>query len=177
MKHHPRTADFCLDGQRAAEICSCCHLAGGNARDWKKMLRSMMHRARRLHAASTTALRDARQRIGAAACGESLEPRMLLAAGAYHWPAGNETRINAFTSSYQSDPSIGMDDAGNYVIAWDSNLQDGDYAAVYAQRFNASGVAQGSSSGSCGAAPRASRNFTISSAFVRAAQPSGVDRY
>src|SRR5262245_62601917 len=41
----------------------------------------------------------------------------------------------------------------------------------------ASGVAQGSSSGRLVGAPRAMRNSTIAAALARAAQASGVDRY
>ena len=37
-----------------------------------------------------------------------------------------------------------MDDAGNFIITWQSYEQDGDNAGVYAQRYNAAGVAQGS---------------------------------
>ena len=37
-----------------------------------------------------------------------------------------------------------MDDAGNFVIVWSSKDQDGDDWGIYAQRYNAAGVAQGS---------------------------------
>ena len=36
-----------------------------------------------------------------------------------------------------------MDAAGNFVVTWSSKDQDGDNWGVYAQRYNAAGVAQG----------------------------------
>ncbi len=37
-----------------------------------------------------------------------------------------------------------MDAAGNFVVVWQSDDQDGDGSGIYAQRYSASGVAQGS---------------------------------
>lgn len=73
---------------------------------------------------------------------ESLESRQLLSAGAV--AVGTETRINTATAGAQMSPVVAMDNNGNYVIAWASNGQDGSAYGIYAQRFNASGVAQGS---------------------------------
>jgi hypothetical protein len=56
---------------------------------------------------------------------------------------GSEFRVNATTSGTQSDPAVAMDANGNFVVAWTSNGQDGSGDGVYAQRFNAAGVAQG----------------------------------
>ena len=36
-----------------------------------------------------------------------------------------------------------MDSDGNFVVAWQSNAQDGDSYGVYAQRYNSAAVAQG----------------------------------
>ena len=36
-------------------------------------------------------------------------------------------------------PSVAMDDAGNFVVAWQSANQDGSNAGVYTRRFDASG--------------------------------------
>jgi hypothetical protein len=57
-------------------------------------------------------------------------------------PLGSEFRINSYSYYHQRYPSIASDVAGNFVIVW-SDYQD-DYGGVYGQRFNASGVAQGS---------------------------------
>src|SRR5262249_46926165 len=40
-------------------------------------------------------------------------------------------------------PSVAMDQAGDFVVAWDSLNQDGSYVGVYARRYNSAGVAQG----------------------------------
>jgi hypothetical protein len=43
----------------------------------------------------------------------------------------------------QQEPSVAMDSAGNFVIAWQSYGQESASDGIYAQRYNASGVAQG----------------------------------
>ncbi|WP_109831263.1 putative Ig domain-containing protein [Reichenbachiella versicolor] len=54
-----------------------------------------------------------------------------------------EFRVNTTTSLDQSDPSVGMDTDGNFVIAWQSRNQDGSDDGIYAQRYDASGTTQG----------------------------------
>jgi hypothetical protein len=56
---------------------------------------------------------------------------------------GGEFQVNTYTTNYQSSPSVAMDPAGHFVVAWVSNGQDGDAYGVYAQRFDAAGAAQG----------------------------------
>jgi hypothetical protein len=57
---------------------------------------------------------------------------------------GTEFRVNITdTTSGESYPSVAMDSNGNFVITWGSE-QDGDGFGIYAQRYNSSGVAQGS---------------------------------
>ena len=56
---------------------------------------------------------------------------------------GVEFQVNSFTASHQQSPSVAMDADGDFVIAWRSNLQDGSGDGIYAQRYNAAGVAQG----------------------------------
>ena len=56
---------------------------------------------------------------------------------------GSEFRINAFTTSEQFSPSVAMDSAGDFVVAWSSFNKDGAGYGVYAQRYNATGSAQG----------------------------------
>ena len=68
---------------------------------------------------------------------------MILTDAAWAGAEGSEFRVNTFTTRGQDVPSVGMDSSGNFVIAWYSDGQDGDGWGVYAQRFNALGVAQG----------------------------------
>jgi phosphoheptose isomerase len=58
--------------------------------------------------------------------------------------AGTEFLVNTYTNDWQGDPSIAMDSDGDFVIAWMSDGQDGSEDGIYAQRYNSSGVAQGS---------------------------------
>ncbi|MBC5783734.1 SBBP repeat-containing protein [Ramlibacter sp. USB13] len=60
--------------------------------------------------------------------------------------AGGEFRINATTAGAQfldpdSRQAVAVDAAGNFVVVWQSG--DGSGTGVFAQRFNAAGVAQG----------------------------------
>ncbi len=57
---------------------------------------------------------------------------------------GGEFRVNSYTTNTQQLTSVGIDDAGNFVIIWASlNQDDGASYGVYGQRFDAAGVAQG----------------------------------
>jgi hypothetical protein len=51
--------------------------------------------------------------------------------------------INTFTTGTQSQPSVAMDAAGNFVVVWQSRYQDGDQHGIYGQRFSAALAAQG----------------------------------
>jgi uncharacterized protein YjbI with pentapeptide repeats len=57
---------------------------------------------------------------------------------------GSEFKVNTYTLSSQVTPAISIDNTGNFTIAWNSYLQDGDAEGIYAKRYNPSGVAQGS---------------------------------
>jgi hypothetical protein len=59
-------------------------------------------------------------------------------------PLGGEFRVNTYTQDDQMAPSIAMAADGHFVIAWESHNQDGNGWGVYAQRYDANGVAQGS---------------------------------
>ena len=64
-------------------------------------------------------------------------------------PAGGEILVNTTTAdtqqtSFDSVPAVATDADGDYVIAWASRNQDGDRYGVYAQRYNANGIPQGS---------------------------------
>ncbi|MCA9095531.1 MAG: VCBS repeat-containing protein, partial [Planctomycetaceae bacterium] len=58
-------------------------------------------------------------------------------------PQGTEFQVNSFTTGAQSQPSIGMDADGDFVITWQSKEQDGSNYGIYAQRYNAAGTPQG----------------------------------
>ena len=53
---------------------------------------------------------------------------------------GPEFRVNTQTAGSQSHPSIGSDSAGNFVVVWQSDLQDGAGYGVFGQRYASSGV-------------------------------------
>ncbi len=56
---------------------------------------------------------------------------------------GSEFQINTFTLDNQQFPTIACDTAGNFVVVWESNLQDGGAYGVFGQRFDSAGAAQG----------------------------------
>jgi hypothetical protein len=56
---------------------------------------------------------------------------------------GAEFQVNGYTSSHQLFPSVAADAAGNFVVAWTSDGQDGDGYGVFARRFTAAGAARG----------------------------------
>jgi hypothetical protein len=56
---------------------------------------------------------------------------------------GAEFKINSYTTADQRFPSVDMDNNGAFIITWQSNGQDGSGEGIYAQRYNALGVAQG----------------------------------
>ncbi|MEZ0371667.1 MAG: IPT/TIG domain-containing protein [Candidatus Sericytochromatia bacterium] len=59
-------------------------------------------------------------------------------------PQGSEFLVNSYTTSNQLQTTIAMNADGNFVIAWESNTQDGNTEGIFAQRFNSSGQPQGS---------------------------------
>ncbi|MBE9181378.1 hypothetical protein IQ268_22715 [Oculatella sp. LEGE 06141] len=56
---------------------------------------------------------------------------------------GAEFRVNTYELDSQQNSSIGMDAAGNFVIAWQSAGQDGSAFGIVTQRFSAAGVPLG----------------------------------
>jgi phosphoheptose isomerase len=65
-------------------------------------------------------------------------------------PAGiaqaGEFQINTYTTDSQSLPAIDIAADGDFVVAWQSDLQDGSTTGVFARRFNSAGMAQGGES-------------------------------
>src|SRR5581483_1401190 len=58
---------------------------------------------------------------------------------------GGQFLVNTFTPNDQTNPAVAMDDAGNFVIAWQSTNQDNQdhKQGVYAQRYDSAGTAVG----------------------------------
>ncbi|HVZ53335.1 MAG TPA: Ig-like domain repeat protein [Pseudolabrys sp.] len=56
---------------------------------------------------------------------------------------GAEFRVNSTTAGDQAYPSISALADGGFVVAWQSNGQDGSGLGVYAQRFTATGIKSG----------------------------------
>ncbi|MDZ4688529.1 MAG: cadherin domain-containing protein, partial [Planctomycetaceae bacterium] len=86
-----------------------------------------------------------RARFPVAAHVQSLEPRVLLTAA----PVGGEFKVNTYTTDSQqtfaqSPQSVARDADGDFVVTWSSHGQEGSDYGVYARRYNAAGVAQGS---------------------------------
>ena len=55
-------------------------------------------------------------------------------------PLGGEFQVNAFTSGRQSQPSVAADGAGNFVVVWESEGQDGGGFGVFGRVFTAAGT-------------------------------------
>jgi hypothetical protein len=66
--------------------------------------------------------------------------RLFSADGA---PKGGEFRVNQENDGLQQFPTVAMSAEGQFVVAWESQDQDGDGFAVYARMYDAAGVAQG----------------------------------
>ena len=49
--------------------------------------------------------------------------------------AGSQGRVNTFTSGNQSRPVVGADKKGDFVVAWQSEGEDGSGYGIYAQRY------------------------------------------
>jgi hypothetical protein len=61
-------------------------------------------------------------------------------------PQGAQFQVNTFTTSLQQFPSVSVADDGDFVVAWQSNGSSGtdtDAESIQAQRYAASGAAQG----------------------------------
>jgi hypothetical protein len=58
-------------------------------------------------------------------------------------PLGGEFRVNTYTTDDQAFPSVGVSNAGNFVVTWQSYGQDGSSWGVFGQRFNGGGFPLG----------------------------------
>ncbi len=58
---------------------------------------------------------------------------------------GSQFQVNSYTTGVQQNPSVAMNSAGDFVVAWKSYNEDANYDyGIYAQRYNANGAASGS---------------------------------
>ena len=58
-------------------------------------------------------------------------------------PASGEFQVNTYTTSNQSGSSTAALNDGSFVVTWTSDLQDGDYYGIYAQRYDLDGDVNG----------------------------------
>jgi cysteine-rich repeat protein len=54
-------------------------------------------------------------------------------------PAGTEFQVNSYTIGGQYSPTVDAAVDGSFVVAWNSEEQDGEGGSVFAQRFNSVG--------------------------------------
>ncbi len=59
-------------------------------------------------------------------------------------PLDAEFQVNTHTNNWQDESDVAIDEDGNFVVVWQSELQDGSSWGIYAQRFDAAGNAVGS---------------------------------
>ncbi|HEV8268572.1 MAG TPA: hypothetical protein VGR00_10075 [Thermoanaerobaculia bacterium] len=58
-------------------------------------------------------------------------------------PVGAEFRVNTYTTSRQSEPTVAMDGAGRFVVVWADDAQEGASLGVFGQRYDAAGTPSG----------------------------------
>jgi hypothetical protein len=56
---------------------------------------------------------------------------------------GSEFRVNTTTAGNQSEASVAADGAGNFLVTWSSQNQDGSGYGIYGQRYSAAGAQVG----------------------------------
>jgi hypothetical protein len=56
---------------------------------------------------------------------------------------GGEFQVNTYTNNDQYNPAVAMDASGDFVVVWNSLLQDGSSTGVFGQQFDSSGNALG----------------------------------
>ena len=56
---------------------------------------------------------------------------------------GGEFLVNAQRQYDQQDPAVAMNNAGNFVVTWESYRQDGSGWGIFARRYNSAGASRG----------------------------------
>ncbi len=59
-------------------------------------------------------------------------------------PLTGEIPVNTYTTQNQDQPSVAADAAGNFVVVWQADAQDGSLDGIFGQRFDSSGAPVGS---------------------------------
>lgn len=78
------------------------------------------------------------QQDGVDGSGAALMARRYLKSGA---PQGTPFQVNQFTIGSQQFAAVARNEAGDFVVVWESaSAQDGSRAGVYARRFDAAGT-------------------------------------
>ena len=54
---------------------------------------------------------------------------------------GSEFGVNTYSTGDQGSPSVAMDGSGNFLVAWESQNQDGSSEGVFARRYDRFGAA------------------------------------
>src|SRR5262245_49924358 len=57
---------------------------------------------------------------------------------------GSEFRVNSYTTSAQTFPSVASDASGNFVVVWKSYTQVDGSVGIFGQRYDSTGSALGS---------------------------------
>jgi hypothetical protein len=58
-------------------------------------------------------------------------------------PLGDDRQINTYTTDSQYRAKVTAEADGDFVVAWQSRLQDGDFFGIFLRRFSSAGVARG----------------------------------
>lgn len=78
------------------------------------------------------------------ACGNAAAAQGRLATlSASPLASGPSFRVNGYVDRDQQRPSVARAPDGSFVVAWDSDGEDGSVDGVYARRYDAQGVARG----------------------------------
>ena len=56
---------------------------------------------------------------------------------------GVEFQVNSYTTGSQETPAVAMGSNGDFIVAWESEAQDGQLTGVFARRFSSAGLALG----------------------------------
>ena len=72
--------------------------------------------------------------------GDGVFGRVFTVAGT---PMSGEFQVNSFTAGPQSRPAVSADGAGNFVVVWQSEGQDGGGPGIYGRRFSPTGASVG----------------------------------
>jgi cysteine-rich repeat protein len=72
--------------------------------------------------------------------GESIVARRFDSSGA---PRAHEFVVNTYTTGAQRGPAVAVAPGGQFLVVWESRLQDGDGEGIFGQCFNGTGARRG----------------------------------